>query len=72
MMSQFRYFIEPGGTQAVAKGWLAVVCAVVVILSAAPGALAVTDAGNDLSDTPMFASCRHRPTSCSSWTTPAA
>jgi type IV pilus assembly protein PilY1 len=54
MMSQLRYFIEPGGTQAVAKGWLASVCAVLVILSAAPGALAVTDAGNDLSDTPMF------------------
>jgi len=54
MMSQFRYGIEPGRTRAIAKGWLAVVGTALVILSASPGALAVTDAGNDLSDTPMF------------------
>lgn len=50
MMSQSRYGIEPGGTRAIPKGWLAVVCAALLILSAPPGALAA----NDLSDTPMF------------------
>ena len=51
MMSQLRHGIEPGRTRAIATGWLAVVCAALVILSASPRALAVTD----LSDTPMFA-----------------
>jgi len=51
MMSQLRHGIEPGRTRAIAKGWLAVVCAALVILSASPRALAATD----LSDTPMFA-----------------
>jgi hypothetical protein len=50
MMSHFGYGIEPGPTRAVAKGWLAVVCAALVLLSAPPWALAVID----LSDTPMF------------------
>ena len=49
-MAQFRYGLEPGRTRAIEKGWRAVVCAALVILSASPGALAVTD----LSDTPMF------------------
>jgi type IV pilus assembly protein PilY1 len=48
-MSQLRYGIEPGRTRAVAKGWLAVACAALVLLSASPRALAA----NDLSDTPM-------------------
>ena len=51
MMSQLRHGIEPGRTRAIAKGWLAVVCAALLILSASPRALAATD----LSDTPMFA-----------------
>ena len=50
MISKFRHDIEPGGTRAVAKAWLAVVCTALVILSASPRALAL----NDLSDTPMF------------------
>ncbi|TFG43471.1 MAG: hypothetical protein E4H48_02295, partial [Syntrophobacterales bacterium] len=50
MMLHLRHGIEPEPTRAVATGWLAVVCAALVILSASPRALAVTD----LSDTPMF------------------
>jgi type IV pilus assembly protein PilY1 len=50
MMSHLRHGIEQEPTRAVATGWLAVVCAALVILSASPQALAVTD----LSDTPMF------------------
>jgi type IV pilus assembly protein PilY1 len=54
MMSQFRHGIEPRRTRAIAKGWLAVVGAALLILSLPPGALAVIDSANDLSDTPMF------------------
>jgi type IV pilus assembly protein PilY1 len=50
MMSHLRHGIVLEPTRAVATGWLAVVCAALVILSASPQALAVTD----LSDTPMF------------------
>ena len=50
MMPQFRHGIEPGRTRAITRGWLALACAALVILSPPPGALAVTD----LSDTPMF------------------
>ena len=53
MMSQFRHGIEPGPTRAIAKGWLAVVCAALrdpVGFAPAWPSPAVTD----LSDTPMF------------------
>ncbi|HSO61507.1 MAG TPA: hypothetical protein VLR50_10780, partial [Desulfobacterales bacterium] len=54
MMSEFRDGIKLRHSRAIAKGWLAVVGAALLILSVPPGALAVIDSGNDLSDTPMF------------------
>jgi type IV pilus assembly protein PilY1 len=52
MMSQFRHGSEPERTRTIARGWLAVACAALVILSASTRVL---DAAIDLSDTPMFA-----------------
>ena len=55
MMSQFRHAVETGCTHSIARGWLAGVCAAIVILSALPGALAAVSGVDQISDTPMFA-----------------